>query len=112
MDNELLTQLEENEKAIAKVNQRASKAVSAFQTSLKELQAKNTEMREKLKAGMRDSGTHKFENEVLSITYSPASTRQVLDTARMKVEEPDTYSKFLKTSIVSDSVKIKVKEAK
>lgn len=116
MDEKLLVAFRENTESITKieaeVEEIVSKAVAKQQAKLAELRTQDKTIRDAIKQSMQDTGTKKFENEYLSITYIAPTTRQTFDVATFKEEYPESYQKFLKTSEVSSSIRFKIKEDK
>lgn len=66
-----------------------------------------SEMKTKLKDAMETYGVKKFENEVISVTYVPETTRTTVDSAKLKKD--GLFDQYSKTSAVSSSIRIKVK---
>ena len=76
----------------------------------KELTIKNQELKEQIKTAMEENGTKKFENDYIAITYVAPTTRNTVDSTKLKEEFTDVYNQCLKTSDVKSSVRIKTKE--
>lgn len=76
----------------------------------KALEDKEKEMRSQLEKAMEAYGVKKFENDQISVVYVEPTTRNTIDSAKLKKELPDVASKYTKTSAVKGSVKITVKE--
>lgn len=79
-----------------------------------EIQAKSIkEQQEKLKEdllnAMETHGVKKWDNEVMTITYTSPTTRTSIDSSKLKKELPDVFSKYSKTSNVKSSIRIKLK---
>lgn len=117
MNDDLLKQLTKNrvamiktQGAIAQVEATISQAIAAHKTKLEKLRKNDAELQGAIKVAMEESGTKKFENEVLSITYIAPSTRSVIDVTKLREEQPDIAERFSKTSDVASSIRIKVKE--
>ena len=58
---------------------------------------------------MYNNGIKKFNSDKLDITYIEESTKETFDSKQFKADYPDVYEKYVKTSKVSDSIRIKVK---
>jgi len=109
MDNkELMEQIASNAQEVAEIESKISAAIVGFQIELETRNKAGAELKEQVKVAMRDSGTKKLENEVLSITYTAPTTRTAIDTTRLKVEKPELWEEYSKTSDVKDYVKIKI----
>ena len=70
------------------------------------------EMREQLQAAMDAYDIKSFENEVIKITYIEESTRNTVDSKKLKDQMPEIYEKFTKSSAVKAFVKIELKGEK
>jgi len=107
--NELVAKLEKNQQQIAKLNKEIEKAVGAQVAKKAELEAQNTEMRQAILEAMEVTGTTKFDGDLISITYVAPTTRNIFDSKKFQEERPKTYAKYLKTSNVKASIRLKVK---
>ena len=79
-----------------------------------EIQAKSIkEQQERLKEdllnAMETHGVKKWDNEVMTVTYTAPTTRTSIDSSKLKKELPDVFSKYSKTSNVQSSIRIKLK---
>ncbi|MEG0282939.1 MAG: hypothetical protein RR662_07170 [Clostridia bacterium] len=108
--NEFLKTFEENEIEIAKVENEISLAIADLQIKQKNLVAKNEELKEKIKLAMEENNTKKYETNLISITYVAETTRNTVDSAKLKANFEDIYNECLKTSKVKSNIRIKVKE--
>ena len=97
--DEKLMQLLEVEALIKSIEEKKKKA---------EDQAK--ELRAELMKAMEDNGVKSFENDLIRITYVAPSTRQSIDSAKLKKEQPTIYASYLKSSEVKASLRITLKE--
>lgn len=88
------------------------KLIAYYKNLADEATKKETEMRDSLVAVMKDKGLTKFENDKISITYIPPTTAKTLDTALLKAEQPDLYTKYLKDTEKKEQVRIKLKGEK
>lgn len=77
----------------------------------KELEKQYKEMKDKLYAAMEVNNIKKFETEHIVITRILPSTRESLDSKKIKADHPELFEKYKKVSTVSGSVRIKLKEA-
>ena len=112
MDETLVKALVANDTEIAVIQKQIIEATASLQVTLDNLLQKDRELRDAIRVAMDATGTKKFENEQISITYIAPSIRSTFDSTRFKAEHPDTYTEYLKESKVSASVRIKVKETK
>lgn len=77
--------------------------------------AVDAKIKETLEADYLVSGNQTVSNGKYSYTYKPETTRESVDTARLKTENPELYKSYVKVSNVKSSVtvkEIKVKEGK
>ena len=97
--DEQLMQLLEVEALIKSIEEKKKKA---------EEQAK--ELRAELMKAMEANGVKSFENDLIRITYVAPSTRQSIDSAKLKKEQPAIYASYLKSSEVKASLRITLKD--
>lgn len=76
----------------------------------KVIEAREKEMREKLKAAMEQYGVKSFDNDLVKATYIAASTQTKIDTAAIKKKYPQIAAECSKTSNTSAYIKIEVKD--
>lgn len=69
------------------------------------------EMKEDLKARMKEQGVKSYEDDLLKITYIDSYTRESVDTTKLKVDKPEIYSAYKKVTNVKDAVKVTLKSA-
>lgn len=73
---------------------------------LKELQ---DSYKENLLKEMEENNVLKVDTEELSISYVAPSTREILDSKKLKEDLPDIYDLYVKFTDVKSSLRIKVK---
>lgn len=76
----------------------------------KKIEDQEKAMREQLKEAMEKYGVKSFESDAVKFTYVAPTTRTTIDSKALKKDLPDVAAKYSKTSNVSASVKITVKE--
>lgn len=89
--------------------EKAAKTLSEALSILKQkkmLEEREKEIKTVLLEQMEKHGIKKFSNDYVSITYVAESTSTTLDSSRIKVEQPDLFDKYKKTSKKSAYVKI------
>jgi len=69
-------------------------------------------LRDSIKEQMENRGIKAIKNENFTITYKAPTTRQTIDSAKLKVEQPDIYSQYLKETNIKSSIEIKLKKEK
>ena len=75
----------------------------------KQLEAQDKAVRQELQEAMDKYGIKKFENDILKITYVEPTTRESIDSKKLKEELPAIAKKYTKVSQVKGSVRIEVK---
>ena len=108
--NELLQIYSNNELQIVEVEKKIRLADADLQNKQQELVSKNEELKEQIKKAMEEQDIKKFENDYISITYVAPTTRNTVDSAKLKSQFEDVYNQCIKTSNVKSSIRIKVKE--
>lgn len=88
------------------------KAMADMLQQKKALEEKEKEVRKQLVDAMDAYGVKSFENDLLKVTYIAPTTKTTVDSKALKKDLPDTYAKYSKTSNVSASVRIALKEGK
>ena len=53
-----------------------------------------------------------INNELFSLAYKGPSTRETLDSKRLKADMPEIYDEYVKINNVSSSISVKLKEEK
>lgn len=76
----------------------------------KAIEAEETKMRDKLKEAMETYGVKSFDNELIKVTYIPATTSTGLDSAKVKKLYPQIVAECSKVTKKSAYIKIEVKE--
>lgn len=109
MIKELATQLDETSVEIEKIQTAISEKIQDLQADLQLAQKKDSDLRAQLKTVMAEQGIKNWKSELFSITYIAPSTRVIVDSKKLKEENPDLYAKYSKESKVSDSVRITIK---
>lgn len=78
-------------------------------TIKKQVEAKEKELKDKLKAAMEQYGIKKFSSDELEITYVPDGIRTAVDGTKLKKLHPEIAAECSKVSKTSAYVKITVK---
>jgi len=107
--NELVAKFEKNQQAIAKINREIEKAVGAQLQKLETLKQQDADMRQAILEAMEANSVTKFDGDLITITYVAPTKRTTFDSTKFKEERPKTYAKYLKTSPVKASIRLKVK---
>ena len=78
--------------------------------AIDKMKAEQEEIKQKVMEGMKEQQLNKIDTANITVTYVASTIRESFDSTRFKKECPDTYKDFIKTSPVSESLKLKVKE--
>lgn len=81
-------------------------------TQKAEIETAEKSMREQLEKAMDEYQIKKFDNDVIKVTYIEPSTRESIDSAKLKAQMPEVAAKFTKRSYVKGYVKIELKDDK
>jgi hypothetical protein len=84
-------------------------AIKSLDEQLKYYKEKKEQLNESLLAYMKDNGIAKIDTPSISVTIKDAYTRASIDSTRLKKEQPEIYSQFLKETQVKESLTIKIK---
>ena len=79
-----------------------------FEKTMKELKAKEDEIKKIILEEMEQNNILKLQNENISISYVKPTTRETFDSKTFKEECPDIYDNYVKISNVKSSIRIKV----
>lgn len=110
MMEELLIKYSNNELEIGKIEEQISIVIADLQNKQKELINKNEELKEQIKLSMEENEVKKYENDFISITYVAPTTKNTVDSKKLKEEYEEIYNKCLKISNVKSSIRIKIKD--
>lgn len=86
-----------------------SSQIKDFELQVKAIKEKEDELKEKILVAMREHGVTKIESPDLTISYIAPTTKDTLDTKKLKEERPDVYNEYVRVSEVKDSIRIRVK---
>lgn len=87
---------------------KAELEIARMELSVKALKEEQEARRNQIKDMMEKQGIIKWKspNGIVKITYVPQSIRQSVDSKKLAKERPDIYSKYLKQSKVSSSLRV------
>lgn len=83
--------------------------IANLDLQMKQLEAQGKVVRQELQEAMDKYGVKKFENDILKITYVEPTTREAIDSKKLKADLPAVAAKYTKISQVKGFVKIEVK---
>lgn len=84
--------------------------IKTIEEQKKQAEEQAKELRAALMEEMEKQGVKSFENDRIKLTYVAPSTRQSVDSAKLKKEQPAIYDQYLKSSEVKASLRITLKE--
>ena len=85
------------------------KKITALIQLKKELDEQEKQLKQKLVEAMGMYGIKSFENDQIKMTYVAPTTRNTIDSTRLKKDHPDIVEQYSKTSNVSASVRVVTK---
>ena len=85
------------------------KKLVKFEKQVKKLEEQEKALKEAILKSMEDNGILKLENDLLSITYVGATTRESFDNKNFKKDYEDLYNKYININLVKPSIRIKIK---
>lgn len=88
----------------------AEKEIIKIEATLRDIKAREDELKAGLLKLMKANGVKKYESESLIITYVAPTKRYAFDSALVKSVNPDLYNTYLKETETKESIRIKVKE--
>lgn len=97
----------ENDKII--LNDETSKQIADFEKTIKEIKAKEDELKKSILEEMENKSILKIETDDLMINYIVPSERETFDSKKLREDNPDLYDEYIKFSPVKSSIRIKLK---
>jgi hypothetical protein len=94
------------EPSLAMAVYQAEQVIQQIKQQQDEAEANMKSLHEKLMEAMQKKGIKSFENERMKICVVEPSTRESVDSKKLKDEQPDVYKQYLKTCNVKGSVRI------
>ena len=87
----------------------AINTIVEIEKQIKDLKALQDSYKENLLKEMEEKNVLKIDTEKLLISYVAPSTRETLDSKKLKEDLPDIYDLYVKFTDVKSSLRIKVK---
>lgn len=87
----------------------AINTIVEIEKQIKDLKALQDSYKENLLKEMEENNVLKVDTEKLLISYVAPSTRETLDSKKLKEDLPDIYDLYVKFTDVKSSLRIKVK---
>ena len=87
----------------------AEQVIKQIELQKKEAEEKAVQLRQTLLDKMKEQNIKSFENDLIKITYIEPTTRETIDSAKLKKELPEIAEQYKKISNVKDGVRITLK---
>lgn len=87
----------------------AEQMIVDIETQIKALEEQKDNLREGVMRAMVQAGLYSWKGEKVSITRKTASTRKTFDTKRFEKEHPELYNQYVKETLTSEVLQIKIK---
>lgn len=97
------------ENGLSILDEEASKKIAEFERQIKEIKAKEDEIKQAILEEMEAKNIIKIDTEDLMISYVAPSDRETFDSKAFKEEHQDLYDEYVKMTPVKSSIRIKVK---
>ena len=91
------------------LNADAANKIASFESAMKELKAKEDELKKAILAEMEQKNIVKIDGEKVAITYIAPTDRETLDSKSLRADLPEIYDTYVKMSKVKSSIRIKLK---
>lgn len=91
------------------LNEDISKEIAEFETQIKELKAKEDELKQALLNEMEEKNILKVETDDITITYVAPTDRESFNSKKFREDYSDLYDEYVEIKPVSSSIRIKVK---
>ena len=105
---EASTEIEPIEEAMPANLKDAEDEIIKIETQLKQMEERKKELKEGLYELMVQHNVKKWQSKRLQIVRKLESTRESIDTAKVKKQYPEVYAECLKTSKVKGSITINI----
>ncbi len=88
------------------------KTIFSIEKEIKNLKELQDKYKKALLKEIEDRGmvNCNIKNELFTLIYKGASTRETLDSKRLKEDMPEIYDEYVKISNVSSSISVRLKE--
>ena len=80
-----------------------------IEADIKALEEQKNSLREGIMRAMVKAGIYNWKGEQVSITRKTASSRKTFDTKRFEKEHPELYNQYVKETLTSEVLQIKIK---
>lgn len=95
-------------KGVALLDAQTAIRVEEFERKLKEIKAAEDELKAMILEEMQEKNILTIKTANMTISYVAPTTRETLDSKRLKAELPDIYDDYTSISPVKASIRIKL----
>ena len=92
----------------ALLNPVVAEHLAEFERMAKSIKAKQDELKQKILEEMESKGIVSIKTPELTISYVAPTTRETFDSKTFRKDHPDLYDEYVRISMVSASVRMKV----
>ena len=92
----------------ALLNPVVAEHLAEFERMAKTIKAKQDELKQKILLEMESKGIVSIKSPELTISYVAPTTRETFDSKAFRKDHPDLYDEYVRISMVSASVRMKV----
>lgn len=92
----------------ALLNPTTSALLAEFERQVKAIKAKEDELKQRILEEMESRGIVSIKSPDLTISYVAPTTRETFDGKAFRKDHPDLYDEYVRISMVSASVRMKV----
>ena len=85
------------------------KQLVAYELQIKDLKQRSDELKEQIKAEMKENGIIKIDTDALLINYIEPSERETFNKKKIQEENPDLYDKYIEFKPTADQIRVKIK---
>lgn len=87
----------------------AEQLIVDIESQIKSLEEKKNFIREGIMKAMVQAGIYDWKGEQITITRKTASSRKSFDSKRFEKEHPELYKQYIKETLISEVLQIKIK---
>ena len=92
----------------ALLNPEVSIRLAEFERMVKEVKAKQDELKQRILEEMESKGIVSIKSPELTISYVAPTSRETFDSNTFRKDHPDLYDQYVNISLVKASVRMKV----
>lgn len=96
------------ENDIAKLDETTGIVLAELERKIKQLKDKQEEIKNSVLKEMESKKIIQIKTDELTINYIAPTTRETLDSKKLREDNPDLYDEYIKISPVKSSIRIKL----